>query len=343
MSTPPPLPAETPEKFRLPAYAWILWVLLTGLMVFLALRHSPGSLAHDIGYGIGTGMAALLLPTLLSWLIWKLGGPSARQIGAHTGVFVGMLVLAVLGQLMQTGKQKVAQAAAVQRMERETHETRAKMLGAIDQNGGIQPEDSVAFLNRATANLEQVAANASGDERQVAQVMQAFMQDLQRHSQSYASAFAGLQPEHAFDLTRLADEEIRAARRKIIADFRAANADLRRVYADGPVSIEAGLRARGLSDAVIRQTVDQYNRSSGADRERVLAIRDIDGTLADLMDQLVDFATKHEGAWSLDEDTGALQLPSDEAVAEYNRLIERAVAIGQQQIELQKELLGSKR
>lgn len=343
MTTPPPLPAAPPEKFRLPAYAWVIWMLLTGFVVFLGVRHSTGNLAYNIGYGAGTGMAAGLLSTLLSWLLWRFGGPSARQFGAHTAVFIGASVFTLLGLLIKEGKQMVAQAAAVQRMEQDTRDTRARMLGAIDENGGIQPEDSVAFLNQANANLDQLAANATGDERQIALVMQAFMQDLQRHSQAYASAFAGLQPEHAFDLTRLADAESRAARRQVIADFRAANTDLRRVYADGPVSIETGLRARRLSDAVIRQTVDQYNRTSGADRERVLAIRDIDGALADLLDQLVDFAAQHEGQWSHEEGTGSLILPSDEAVADYNHLIEQAQAIGQQQMELQKLLLAPKR
>jgi hypothetical protein len=342
MNTPPPLPAAKPEKFRLPAYAWLIWMLLTGFAVFLAVSGSSGNLAFNIGYGIGTGMAAVLFSILFSWLVWRLGGASARRIGAHTGVFIGVMVIGVLGNLAQAGKRKVAQAVTVQRMEQDTRDAQAKMLGAIEEKGGIDPEDSVNLLNKASANLDHLAANASGDEREVARVMQAFMQDLQRGSQAYAAAFASLEPDHTFDLTRLADEDARANRRKVIAAFRAANAELRRVYAEGAASIETGLRARGLSEAVVRQTLEQYERSSGAGRERVLAIRDIDGALADLLDQLVDFAAKHEGGWSLEEGTGALLLPSDEAVAEYNRLIERAQAIGQEQLELQRQLLAPK-
>ena len=342
MTTPPPLPAAKPEKFRLPAYAWIIWILLTGFAVFLAVRHSTGNAAYNMGYGAGTGMAAGLLSTLLSWLLWRFGGPSARQFGAHTAVFIGAAVFTVLGLLIKEGKQKVAQASAVQRMEQDTRDTRSRMLDSIDEKGGINPKESAAFLSQATANLGQLAANASGDEREVAEVMQAFMQDLQRSSQAYAVAFAKLEPEHTFDLTRLADEEARAARRKVIADLRTANTDLRRAYADGAASIEAGLRARNLPEAVIRETLDQYHRASGADRERVLAIRDSDGALADLLDRLVDFAAKHEGQWSLEADTGNLLLPSDEAVAEYNLLIEQAQVIGQQQLELQKQLLAPK-
>lgn len=342
MTTPPPLPAAKPEKFRLPAYAWLIWMLLTAFAVFLGVRNSTENLAHDVGYGIGTGMAAGLLSTLLSWSLWRWGGPSARQFGAHTAVFIGAAVFAVLSLLIKEGKQMVAKASAVQRMEQETRDTKARMLDTIDEKGGINPEDSVAFLNQASANLVKLAANASGDEREIAQVMQAFMQDLQRSSQAYAAAFASLEPDHTFDLSRLADEDTRATRRKIIASFRTANASLRRVYANGAASIEANLRTRGLSETVVRQTIDQYNRSSGADRERVLAIRDIDDTLADLLDQLVDFAAKHEGQWSHEEGTGALLLPSDEAVAEYNRLIEQAQVIGEQQLELQKKLLTPK-
>jgi hypothetical protein len=342
MTTPPPLPAAKPEKFRLPAYAWLVWMLLTGFAVFLGVRHSTENFAYAVGYGLGTGMAAGLLSSLLSWSLWRWGGPSARQFGAHTAVFIGAAVFTVLGLLIKEGKQKVAQAVTVQRMEQDTRDAQTKMLGAIEEKGGIDPEDSVNLLNKASANLDHLAANASGDEREVARVMQAFMQDLQRGSQAYAAAFASLEPDHTFDLTRLADEDARANRRKVIAAFRAANAELRRVYAEGAASIETGLRARGLSEAVVRQTLEQYERSSGAGRERVLAIRDIDGALADLLDQLVDFAAKHEGGWSLEEGTGALLLPSDEAVAEYNRLIERAQAIGQEQLELQRQLLAPK-
>ncbi len=341
MHIPPPLPAEAPEKFRLPVYAWIIWLLLTGFVVFLAVRHLSGDLAYNIGYGVGIGVAAGLLPTAISWLVWRLGGVSARQIGAHTGVFIGAMVIAVLGSLVQARKRQVAQVAAAQRMEKDTQDTKAKMLGAIEEKGGINPEDTVAFLNKASASLDQVAANASGDELKITQVMQIFMQDLQRCSQAYATAFASLDPDHAFDLTRLADEEARASRRKVIAAFRAANVDLRRVYAEGAMSMESDLRTRGLSEPIIRRTIEQFTRSAG-NREQVLAIRDIDGTLADLLDQLVDFAAKHQGGWSLEEGTGALLLPSDEAVAEYNSLIERAQVIGQEQLELQRQLLAPK-
>lgn len=342
MITPPPLPAAKPEKFRLPAYAWFIWMLLIAFAVFLGIRNSAENIAYHVGYGIGTGMAAGLLSTVLSWSLWRWGGPSAWQFGAHTAVFIGAGVFAVLGLLIKEGKQKVAQAAAVRGMEQDTHDMKARMLGSIDENGGINPEDSVAFLNKASAKLDQLAANATGDEREVTLVMQAFMQDLQRCSQAYAAAFASLEPDHTFDLSRLADEGARATRRELIAAFRTANAELRHVYADAAASIETGLRARGLSDAVVRRTLDEYNRSAGADRERVLAIRDIDGSLADLLDALVDFAAKHDGQWSREEDTGNLLLPSEEAVAEYNQLISQAQAIGEQQLELQKQLLAPK-
>ena len=93
---PPPLPP--PPRFKLPLSAWIVWGVLSCLMLgFTGLQARAGTPA-DWSHLIGTIVGMLLWPTLVAVITWRL---SKRSVGARTTAFFVTLALGVLGLVSQ--------------------------------------------------------------------------------------------------------------------------------------------------------------------------------------------------------------------------------------------------
>lgn len=92
---PPPLPP--PPAFRLHLSAWIVWgVVALAAFGYTALK--GGETSHYVwSETLGVALGALLFPTLISWIVFRLSRRS--QVAATTTFFV-VLGFGILGQVL---------------------------------------------------------------------------------------------------------------------------------------------------------------------------------------------------------------------------------------------------
>jgi hypothetical protein len=333
-SAPPPVPPPV-VAFKLPPLAWIAWAVAAVVLTGLSLTGAGALSAFETGRAIGQAVGLLLLPTLFAWIAWRAGRRSSR---AALIAFLVVLGLGFFGQVTQQLDRR-RKAAATARLETVANESKAELLAAVDQEGGITAEDQSRALNKAMAVLSENAATAKGEDREVALGMEAFLTWARQCQERQAAAVQKVDLGTFFDLAQHATADQRSDKREAVEELKKANAELRVFVSDGAAWIERELKQRQVSAAMIRSVLAGYGDSAGKNRPLLLPIRELDERFADLLVEFIGFAEALEGRWSMDA-AGNLLLPDDASVERYNGFIARAQDIGAKQTDLQRQLFA---
>lgn len=227
---------------------------------------------------------------------------------------------------------------AVEKLEAVTRENEADMRASLAKEGMITPENQTRVVDKALTAFSDAAANTRGEEREIALGMEAFMQWAKSCQQQQVAVMEDLQMETFFDLAQHATPEQRARKRMAIADFKAANVQLREFVNGGAAWIERELQRRQVRPVQIKAVLAGYAETADRQLPILLSIRKLDEDFAELLAGFVTFAESIEGQWSIEDGTGNVLLPNDEAVAQYNGFLTRVQEIGQEQAALQRQL-----
>lgn len=321
--TPPPL-TPPPPRFALPRAAWIIWGLLAGLSLILALRAGVLSSSYELGRVIGQIVGFLLLPTVFAWVVWRLAGRKPRA--GHITFFV-VFVIVGLGQLAQFSRRA---------------ETTRMLSGLSEDARGLQsagntdPAKAGDFLESTSKKLGAASAGAVGEDRAYLDAAQAFTAQLAAKARDYDTASSNLGLDTFFDFTRLDTKEKIAARRTHLAEFRRVNADLREMQANGEALFRVELEQRRVSPGMITQALAGYRSSSAAQLPFLLKMRDREAEYMGMMREFLDFAESQLGQWEVHD--SRLIFADDAALERYNTLLGRFAENEQAQQALQQKL-----
>lgn len=333
----PTLPVtEKPKSFHLPPHAWIIWALLAGLLGWLALSGSGSLSAREQGQIVGQIVGLLLFPTLLGWVAWRI---SQRSNRAGLIVFYVVLSLSFFGQLTQRAQRR-RQAATAEELLTLARESKDEMRASIEKDGMITPESQDRILNKASLALSDAASSSTGEDREVALGMQAFMQWAKSCQERQTAAIQLIQLDTFFDLTQHATKEQREQKRKAVGALKEANAQLREFVIGGATWIEREMKRRQVGPTKTRAVLAGYGDSADRNRPHLMAIRELDEAFAEQLDGFITFAETHEGQWSIEKDTGQLLFPTDEAAAQFNGFVSGVQEIAAKQAALQQRLFS---
>lgn len=241
--------------------------------------------------GLGVAVGLIGVPTGVAWLVWRWRG---RWQAAAFGVVLGGFV-AGLG--LYSYRQNVSQQSAL--------EIEAKTLAD---------------------NLIQRPPMAKGPATvgPVADARRAVKARFDATRLAYEIAVDGVAPARFFDLGPLAVPEMIVARRAQVDAFAKANDLLHDAAGMGAFYFTSELRDRGLSEEIVRASVETYRSATEKLIPRLKRLRDKDDALAALMRQYLDFAEEQRGRWRV---AGGLVVFDDPTVAERHAALQRTAKV----------------
>ncbi len=346
MSSEPPLlppsapaaPKDPPASITFPPLLWAAWLAGGGFTAWLNWR--TGAEARNTPYQIGAAMGGLvacfLIPAIIAWLVWRLGGRRGR---GHVIAFLLTLLVLILGQVNQA-LQRVQANEAVGKLEAIREKTRKEFRSQLASGQDITAEQSVRAIRSAQLELRNQAENLRGDARGQTLASQVFFARIAEAQQRYAEAGAELNLDRLFEMETVATAADRAAKRAALARFSAAVVELRGVFDQAETLLQAELEKNGVSKNGTREFLAGYRSSAGGRLPKLAEMRDLDLQLAAALGRYLDLAERCEGRWSRQPETRKLLLPDDASAEEFNHLLKHVQQIQTRQRGIQKTLLG---
>lgn len=310
-------PSPPPSRFSLPGLAWTAAAVcafapLSGL-VKLAIA---GDLTR---YGLVAGLIIaagfVLVPLTIAWLAWWF---SRRHRRAAVTGFVGALCLLV--------------AAAAWRV---VSTTRAREAEIARQTRALATQ----LVRRESPGTSAPATPAHPAAQPIVEAQRAVKAQLDAVQLAYDEAADAVTPATFFDLRPLATSHAIAERRGQVAVFVRANQLLLEAAEMGAFYFSTELRRRGVAEPTVREAVAAYRSATKNHLPRIKQLRDADGALALLMNQFLDFAETHPGAWHRAEDTGALLFDDPAAKDRHDELLRTARILESQREKLRASFL----
>jgi len=337
ISTPPPVPPSTPppvpenHKFTLPIPGLILYFLGCGLAVGLAVK--AGIPAESWSYLIGSLVGALIFPTLVAWIVWRV---ARRSKIAGSIAFYVVLVLVGVGQVAERAKTRTARVSPT--VVQAAEDMRKELRDDFEANGSITPDPTRG--DRMIQKMQSSAQNLNGTEKAMMEATVGFMKKLKTHEQVYQDAFEKLSVEgimHPAEITNLAQIELH---RTAVTNFMSANQELKRGFANSDKYFEAELVKAKLPRSAVDAAMRGY-RSGSAQRNHLIAeIRDQDAVLGTNLLALLDLYQTQWGRWHYSEDEHTVAFKEKAPKEEYAKTIDSLVEVGEKQSAAQEKLVN---
>jgi len=338
MDTPPQVPPPLPPhpRFNLSRGAWIAWAAYAVLNLALFLiRKSPAD-AYHIGELFGGTVGALILPTILALIVWRLSGRSAVAGSATFYVVFGFVML---GQLSQFAR-KSESSAAMNQLAKESQQLREEQRAALAQGRPIDDAKAVKLAERASANLAAEAANSSGNDRLVAEASKAFMDEVLAVKKRYDQAIVGIDADNFWSLAKFSTGAPAEARREAVRAYVKASTEMRELYDEDGSAMRRQFESRGASAQTIRDALAGYKKGAGTRLPLLRKIRDCESQLAQVMQEFIDFAEANREQWHVDATNGKIIFENQDLLDRYNGLIKRSNEISAEQTEYQKKMVA---
>jgi hypothetical protein len=332
---PPPLPP--PPAFRLHIGAWIAWGL-AGLVIFsVALAQASPLSPYVFSETMGGIVGLLIVPTVFSWLVWRICRRSQRA--ANIG-FLVIFSLSFFGQTAQILRRDDNRAAIAQ-IKEEQRRLNAEQRALLDSGQPFDGAKAEQFAGRVSESLNQAAKNMTGDSRASAEAGQTLISKMQEVLARYNAASARFKVEQFFEFAPLASAEKRTELRQALSAFAVANEELRAFQEGGGAFLKSELERRGVAEQGVRSTLAGYEDSVRDRLPLMLKIRDCDKRFAAVLLDFIALAEGQLGKWEIDPSDGKIAFETDAGVARFTELVKLTEAIGAEQMEYQKQVLAA--
>lgn len=298
---PPPPTDGSPTKkpsYHLPLPALAMWPVSAALIVWLNQGTRVGNSAYQTGQIIGEIVSLLLIPLLLSWVLWRL---SRRSATAATVSFLIVLALLVLGQI----------------------------------NSALMRNRAAA---QTTKDTVAATSDNAAEKQQLAEALDAFQKWAYGLQRLQARAVNSLQADPFFNLHNQATEKQRAISLRRVENLQAANVAMRGYVMNAEKRLRQELTQRKISESAVEQALAEFMATFGPNYDTMLAIRKTDEELAEHMLAFIEFAAEVEGKWSEDERTGSLFFQNEHTLNRYRRILTAVNETVERQAELQRQL-----
>jgi hypothetical protein len=230
-------------------------------------------------------------------------------------------------------------ATTVNRLEQDQQQLAAEQDAARKSGRPIDRQKINSFAERTADHLRDLAKNASGNERAIAQAAQAVTAEFVAANRHYNEALAALNVATFFTLSPTLTEERIEARRQAVDEFIEANTHLQSVQTGGALRLRRELDKRGVPAAAVRSTLAGYEETTAPRIPLLLKVRETDAQLAEAMLDFLDLAAGRHGAWKAEEGSNAVTFENRATREHYNELLERVRTISAEQGEYQQRLV----
>lgn len=313
--------------------AWGAYAVLN--IVLFLVRNNPADPYH-VGELLGGIVAALILPTLIAMMVWRLSGRSAVAGNATFFVVFGFAMLGQLSQFMR----KAESIAAMNQLTKESQQIREEQRAALAQGRPMDDAKAVKLAERASANLAAEAETSSGNDRIVAEASKAYMDEVLVVKKRYDQAVVEIDAANFWSLAKFSPGAPAEARREAVRAYAKISTEMRELYDEDGSAIRRQFESRGASAQTIRDALAGYKQSAGSRLPLLRKIRDSESQIAQVMLEFIDFAESNREQWHIDATDGKIIFENQDLVDRYNELIKRSDEISAEQTEYQKQMVA---
>lgn len=311
-------------------------VLLFLLITFHVLGYvlSPTKSAYALGVMVGGVTVALLIPSVLALLTWRLSGRKPRAGNLVFGVLAMLMLVSAIGQRV---KPPHARDQVLQEMEAQTVDAKRAIAAAET------PEDVDAsvqeFVGAVNASMQKMIAETSGDERQMYIRLNAHMQESQAEMLKWREALAAFQDPKVFNFSVLAVEDDWERQRGVLSAYFDASEAFHAYFLEVPDRLKK--RMEGLPEKVTKGAVSGAIESHERQKPHFVPLMNAHKTYAKRMLGVMDFMQEATGGWETSE-SGKILFTQDGLLAEFDvlmgKIAEDEATIGQLEAALQQVL-----
>jgi hypothetical protein len=331
LSTPlRPLPRAIPVKTRYKLH-WASFVLFCVcsfvLLVFGVLYAEKPLKATDISYAMGTFIALILFPGLLSWIAFRLGKRSQLLGNCVFCILIVLLTVSTITQLARTHAARRILQSSQQRI-------RDQALHQIQEHGYYVPsEGDVA----AAVNALHDSASKSTDRNAIlAEAGAKALESTHLAVTAYAKLVKEFHEKGALDPATLTSLDAVQARRKLAESLLAADKELGEAVRRMPQVFRSDLLSRGIPDSEADTAARGY--SEGAKLPIQIEVR---AASQDSCETLVAIFALLEGKWTQwqSSESGQIAFVEEQDAELYNSLVNRLNHSEQKAVQLQQQAL----
>ncbi len=284
--------------------------------------------SEEISEFLGDLVGSLLIPGVLALAAFYIGKRSPK---AGTWTFFIVLALLVAGKVVTFVTKTNAQTELAQ-----IHRQQVAATAAGDDKKGVE------FAARTSAQLGAIANNASGQEQRAAEATKAYVDRLIAARKSYDSALHSLPGTDFWRLANLDAENSAAKCREAIQTFADANAAMAALQDENGGALRRELEQRGIAPEFVHRTMEAYRRKGGTQLRLLAAMRNADADIARAMFELLDFAEKNRGKWSVSSSTHKITFSDTMVREQYYSILERVKSANLEQEKIQTLLTPAK-
>ena len=196
-------------------------------------------------------------------------------------------------------------------------------------------------LDRAQKATAEAADKVGGKRGQALKVMAEFQAESNKVSKETEQR--GNQFLQMLDWGTLESEGDYETRRKFMTEYAQYNREVTEFFESAPGNIGKRLdeiNFQGRERAGIERG---FNSEFGPMLKLVRGIRQCEITCCEIGIRIINLLEREQGKWSVNAATGSLEFENDEAIEAFNKAIAEFQAAGARQVELQQQVLDSRR
>lgn len=319
--------SKSRRSFRVPWIGWILfglWVIFNASALFAA-----GVTPHGLGRFVGTTLSVLLVPYVLTWIVWLLSRRSQRVASI---LFPTLMVLVILGSISQTSKRAAERResnAAMEQLGRTLQQTNTKL------KQGVSGSEALGDVSQA---IDQAKAVASGTDKLLVEATGDYLAIAQKHSEEYEAALAEVEAKDALTPEQAASEAELDQLRIVLERFIAETKELRDFLARGEAELTSALRKRGVPSGLEEEVLAGFRQKQGGERlPLMLKMREMDVRIGEALLGIVALLKEEWGAWRYDQERGIL-FDREPALSRYQTLADAREKAADGQIAAEQKL-----
>lgn len=214
----------------------------------------------------------------------------------------------------------------------------------VEQQKSFDPK--IGLTNVNTANLERIrsqldggAQSLSGDDALIARALSRFASEMADAVKHYQFAKNELDAAHVLNLANLTDEQQIAPRREVVQRFIAANTKWAGFISNSADHFRGDLTTLQVPPDKVNAVLNGFRSKWTTRGPLILRIRDCDNRIGQGMLGILDVLDRNWGRWDYNAASESVKFDDADAGVTYLQFLTQIRSAGQEQIELQRELL----
>jgi hypothetical protein len=256
------------------------------------------------------------------------------------GVLIAFIVIGGITGFRNAAKNREMAKQQIKEMTSNLKDIREDMRKDIQENDG--QTSAKDHLKRMETEFERAGRNLSGVDKQLMELNAAFAKKMSGEAAKYESAASAFREAAVLAPSSNSSREKIAQNRKATEDFMAANKTFAKFLREADKEYESILQGMKIPPNAAKQVMAGFRKTFVAQQPILAEIRQCDTELATAALGILDVFDTHWGKWSVQQETGKVILPDDQAVETYRKHLAAVDDAADRQAAAQQKLLALK-